>query len=104
MKVGQQVLDIGNPYSRSEGVVTFGSITGLNKTVTAYDSNNESESLLREVIQINNQLYPGDSGGPLFDLEGKVIGINVAAAKNSGNMGFSIPIEKAHEMLVEAIR
>ena len=102
LKVGSAVLDIGNPHSRDKDLVSFGSVTGLDKDVVAFDAANNSEEALTDVIQINTKLYPGDSGGPLFDYDGKVIGMNVAAAKNVENVGFSIPVEKVQEALNQA--
>jgi serine protease Do len=101
IRKGLDILDIGNPYSRNEELLSFGSVTGVNKSVSAFNASTDSEESLTGLIEINAQLYPGDSGGPLFDYNGKVIGVNVAAAKNLDNIGYSIPINTVKQILIQ---
>lgn len=93
--VGQKVVAIGNAGGRggSPTVVT-GSVTALGQTITATDSSGGNATTLDGLIQVNAPIVPGDSGGPLTDTAGKVIGINTAASGNqaaqfgSGSRGF----------------
>src|SRR5205814_3465324 len=77
---------------------TGGAVTALERTLTAADPGGQSETL-SGMIQIDAPIEPGDSGGPLLDGAGKVIGINTAAAQgfrmSSSNVGFAVPIDTA---------
>ncbi len=88
---------MGNAFGESQDQVTLGSVSALHRTVTASGEN--QAQLLTNVIQSSAQLYPGDSGGPLFDLNGNVVGIDVAAAVNKPDISFSIPINDAKTVI-----
>ncbi len=93
LRVGQWVLAIGNPYGL-EGTVSFG-------IVSAKGRNLEVDQLLNDFIQTDAMIDRGSSGGPLVDLEGRVVGIN---SRGQGRgIGFTIPIRTALEVL-EQIR
>lgn len=100
VKVGDLVTAVGNAGgvgglpSRAPGRVT-----GLNRSITAVDETGLSEQLTG-LIQTDANLQPGDSGGPLFNRAGKVIGVDTAASagfgfRQSGNVGLAIPINRA---------
>jgi S1-C subfamily serine protease len=85
LQVGQWVLAIGNPYGL-EGTVSFG-------IVSAKGRNLEIPHVLNDFIQTDAMIDHGSSGGPLVDLEGRVVGIN---SRGQGRgIGFTIPIETA---------
>lgn len=90
IKVGQTVIAIGNALGEFENSVSRGVISGLSRSIQAGDPFGQSEQL-EEVIQTDAAINPGNSGGPLIDLSGKVVGVNVAVAQGSENIGFSIP-------------
>ena len=69
----------------------MGVISGLARSITAGDNSGKAE-VLDHVIQTDAAINPGNSGGPLLDLKGKVIGVNVAVAQGSQNIGFALPI------------
>ena len=99
VKVGQTVIAIGNALGRFSNTVTKGVISGKGRgieTSAAYSSYVEE---INGVLQTDAALNPGNSGGPLLDIEGQVIGINVAVGVNSENIGFSIPVNKAKELI-----
>ena len=78
LKVGQTVIAIGNALGRFDNTVTKGVVSALGRGITASSGNpfsNQSESL-EDVIQTDASLNPGNSGGPLANLSGQVIGIN----------------------------
>ncbi|HSP38344.1 MAG TPA: trypsin-like peptidase domain-containing protein [Frankiaceae bacterium] len=81
LAVGQKVVAIGNAGGKggTPSVVT-GSITALGQTITATDSNGGNAETLHNLIQVDAPIVAGDSGGPLTDTSGKVIGINTAAS------------------------
>jgi len=93
VRVGQWVLAVGNPYGL-DGTVSFG-------IVSAKGRNLEVPHLLNEFIQTDAMIDHGSSGGPLVDLEGRVVGIN---SRGQGRgIGFTIPIATALEVM-EQIR
>jgi len=110
VQIGDPVYAIGNAGGRGgTPVATSGSISALDQRVTAGDNSGDSETL-HGMIQISAPIEPGDSGGPLVDANGKVIGMNTAAAQNDSFFGgggsstaFAIPIDKAIT-IIEQIR
>ena len=91
LQVGQSVIAIGNALGEYRNTVSVGVISGLARSVTAGDSSGNTE-LLDHVIQTDAAINPGNSGGPLLDLSGRVIGVNVAIAQGSQNVGFALPV------------
>lgn len=92
LKVGQTVIAIGNALAEFRNTVSVGVISGLSRSITAGNGAGQSEQI-DEVIQTDAAINPGNSGGPLLDLAGKVIGVNVAMAQGSENIGFSMPVD-----------
>lgn len=90
LKAGQSVIAIGNPLLEFNNSVSVGVISGLSRNITAGSQIHGQTEYLEGVIQTDAAINPGNSGGPLLDLDGKVIGVNVAVA-NGENIGFSIP-------------
>lgn len=90
LKQGQTVIAIGNALGEFRNSVSVGVISGLSRSIVAGSSAGQSE-FLEEVIQTDAAINRGNSGGPLFNLNGDVIGINVAVAQGSENIGFSLP-------------
>ncbi len=101
VKVGQPVIAIGNALDLpGSPTVTEGTISALNRAITASNSGSGSSENLVGLFQTDAPLSPGNSGGPLVNSEAQVIGMNTAAATNgagqtSSNVGFSIPINVA---------
>ena len=99
IKVGNTVVAIGNAGGLNQLPLpaTSGAITALGRTITASDPSGASETLTG-MIQMNAQIQPGNSGGPLVDSSGEVIGMNTAAANtdnaSSAVIGFAIPIDR----------
>lgn len=103
VKVGTQVLAIGNALGQFENTVTTGIISGLGRPVSAGDQQGNRVELLQNLFQTDAAINPGNSGGPLVDLTGKVIGINTAVAGNAQGIGFAIPINQVAQQL-EAVK
>lgn len=100
VSVGDGVVAIGNALNRpGPPAVTEGSITGVGLSITVQNDGGVAEQL-SNLFEITAQLEPGNSGGPLFDAAGRVIGMNTAAttgsnASSSSSDGFAIPINDA---------
>jgi serine protease Do len=93
LQMGQTVIAIGNALGEFKNTVSVGVISGLSRTITASGEN--IVETLEDVIQTDAAINRGNSGGPLLNLKGEVIGVNVAMAESAQNIGFSIPINKA---------
>ena len=91
LKVGQTVIAIGNVLGEFSNTASKGIISGIGRSIVAQNGAYGVSELLDNVIQTDAALNPGNSGGPLLDLDGNVVGINVARA-GAENVGFSIPI------------
>ena len=101
VSLGTQVVAMGNAGGAGGApTVTNGTITALNRTITASDSGSNSSETLHNMLQTNAPIAEGDSGGPLSDAAGQVIGMDTAAnTQNFGgpgtSQGFAIPINRA---------
>ena len=91
-QVGDSVVAIGNALGQFQNTVTSGIISGFGRKITASDSNGSSSENLDGLIQTDAAINEGNSGGPLSNLDGQVVGLNVATAGGAQNIGFSIPI------------
>ena len=91
--VGQTVIAIGTPLGDYAGTVTTGVISGLERSVTTGSSwFGETSKDYENVIQTDAAVNPGNSGGPLLNTRGEVIGINFATTTNADNISFALPI------------
>ncbi|HLD19686.1 MAG TPA: trypsin-like peptidase domain-containing protein [Patescibacteria group bacterium] len=102
IQIGQTVIAIGNALGEFQNSVTRGIVSGLGRTIVAGDRSGFSERL-EEVIQTDAAISPGNSGGPLINLAGQVIGVNSAVSQQGENIGFAIPINEARRM-VESVK
>jgi serine protease Do len=90
LRVGEWVIAIGNPFGL-EQTVTAGIVSAKGRVIGAGPYDN--------FIQTDASINPGNSGGPLFNMEGKVIGINTAIVAQGQGIGFAIPISMAKSIL-----
>ena len=93
LQIGQTVVAIGNVLGEFRNSVSVGVISGLGRTITA--SGGGLVETLEDVIQTDAAINKGNSGGPLLNLKGEVIGINTAMVLEAQNIGFAIPINQA---------
>ena len=93
LQIGQTVIAIGNVLGEFRNSVSVGVISGLGRTITA--SGGGLVETLEDVIQTDAAINKGNSGGPLLNLKGEVIGINTAMVLEAQNIGFAIPINQA---------
>lgn len=99
LNVGQQVIAIGNALGEYQNTVTSGIISGIGRSVTASDGSGRNSETLTDMIQTDAAINSGNSGGPLVNAAGEVIGINTATSSTAENMGFAIPISSVKGML-----
>lgn len=92
MQVGESVVAIGNALGQFQNTVTSGIISGYGRSVQAADATGSSVENLEGLFQTDAAINEGNSGGPLVNLNGEVIGINTAIAGGAQNIGFAIPI------------
>lgn len=107
LAVGERVIAIGNALNLpGPPRVTEGTVTALDQSITVGDDRGNSEDL-KNLIQTSTELSPGNSGGPLVDAQGAVVGINAAAeiqgrrlstGDQSSDVGFAIPIDHAMDI------
>lgn len=90
LKIGQTVIAIGNSLGEFTNTVSRGIVSGLKRNLTASGGFGQSERLTN-IIQTDAAINPGNSGGPLLDINGDVIGVNVAVAQGAQNVGFALP-------------
>lgn len=110
LRVGEYVIAIGTPVDTEyAGSVTLGIISGVKRTVRVYESSGLLEKSM-EMIQTDTSLNPGNSGGPLFNMAGEVVGINTMkhAGSTTGDisyesLGFAIQINDAVEIADDII-
>lgn len=99
LHVGQQVIAIGNALGEYQNTVTSGIISGIGRSVTASDGSGYNAETLSDMIQTDAAINSGNSGGPLVNAAGEVIGINTATSSTAENMGFAIPVSSVKGML-----
>ena len=105
ISVGQQVIAIGNALGQYQNTVTAGIVSGLSRSLTATDSDGSNAETLSDMIQTDAAINQGNSGGPLVNAAGEVIGVNTATGDSSAseNMGFAIPIASVKGMLSQLV-
>src|SRR5262245_60560953 len=100
LRVGQRVYTLGNPFGL-EGTPTTGIISNLNRTLPSRNGRD-----MKSIIQTDAAMNPGNSGGPLLDTSGRMIGMNVAIATKTGQnagLGFAIPINRIRQVVPQLI-
>lgn len=101
VRVGQKVVAIGNALGQFQNTVTSGIISGVGRPIEAGDGSGYVEQL-SNLFQTDAAINSGNSGGPLLNYDGEVIGINTAVAEDAQNVGFSIPINEAKGIIASA--
>lgn len=100
LQVGQFVVAIGNPFGL-KGTLTFGVISSLGRVIES-----PNQRFIGEIIQTDTAVNPGNSGGPLLNLAGEVVGVNSAILSPSGasaGIGFAIPARTVQRVVPELI-
>ncbi len=94
LRPGEQVIAIGSPLRSFEGTVTAGIVSGLGRSFPNQVATEDGEIRidLINMIQLDASLNSGNSGGPLLNLNGKVVGINTGKEQGAEGIGFALPI------------
>ena len=92
VRVGQSVVAIGNALGQYQNTVTSGIISGTGRPIQAGDESGNQVETLTDLLQTDAAINSGNSGGPLLNMAGQVIGINTAVAQDAQGIGFAIPI------------
>ncbi len=101
--LGETVVAIGNALGEFRNSVSVGVVSGLARSIVASDNRGRTEQL-DQVIQTDAAINPGNSGGPLLNLDGVVVGVNVATSRGADNIGFALParvVKSVVESVVE---
>jgi S1-C subfamily serine protease len=101
LQIGQTTIAIGNSLGEFSNSVSRGIVSGLKRNLDAGSGLGNTERLT-DIIQTDAAINLGNSGGPLIDIEGNVIGINVAMAQGAQNIGFALPINQAKRIIDQA--
>ncbi|MGH3218277.1 MAG: S1C family serine protease [Streptosporangiaceae bacterium] len=96
LAAGAPVLAIGNEAGQGgPPTIAPGIISGLDRTIEASDEISGTSETLHDMLQTSADIRPGDSGGPLADAAGQVVGIDTAAGGGANYFGYAIPINEA---------
>ena len=98
LMIGETVVAVGNPFGLS-GTVTTGVVSALGRSVPSQ----EEGRTFTDFIQTDASINPGNSGGPLLNIEGRVIGINVAIYAQAQGIGFAIPVDRARKVIQDLL-
>ncbi len=102
LEQGMSVIAIGNSLGKYQNSVTKGIVSALGRSIVASDQKGDRKAL-DNVIQTDAEINQGNSGGPLIDLKGKVVGISAAVDLSGSAIGFAIPINDA-KIIIKSIR
>ena len=91
--LGETVITMGNPYGLAH-TVTVGVLSAKNREARA-----GNEVVFHDILQTDAPVNPGNSGGPLVNIDGQVIGINVAIWQEAQNIGFAVPVKRCRALL-----
>ena len=104
VRVGQSVVAIGNALGQYKNTVTSGIISGTGRSIRAgSEGSNAKTENLSDLIQTDAAINSGNSGGPLVNMAGQVVGINTAIATDAQGIGFVIPISATKGMIKEVL-
>jgi serine protease Do len=94
LMIGETVVAIGNPLGL-ENSVTTGVISGINRAFR----NTECDYACSGLLQTDASINPGNSGGALLNMDGELVGINLAVVLGAQNIGFAVPVDKVVQMM-----
>jgi serine protease Do len=97
LMIGEPVITIGNAFGY-ENTVSVGIVSAIKRNVTLAD-----DQVYRNLIQTDACINPGNSGGPLINIEGELIGINVATRSGAQGIGFALPIDDVKRVTLEML-
>jgi serine protease Do len=95
LMLGETVICLGNPFGLAH-TVTVGVLSAKNR-----EARYGGEVLYRDILQTDAAVNPGNSGGPLLNINGELIGINVAIYQQAQNIGFAVPVKRVRALLTQ---
>lgn len=105
VQVGDRVVAIGNALGQFQNTVTSGIISGFGRDIQAGDESGTNIETLQNLLQTDASINQGNSGGPLVNINGEVIGINTAVAGGlAENIGFAIPINDIQGLIKSVLK
>ncbi len=104
VQVGDIVVAIGNALGQFNNTVTSGIISGFGRSVQAGDESGSTVENLNDLFQTDAAINQGNSGGPLVNSHGQVIGINTAVSGQGQNIGFAIPINDVNGLIKQVLK
>ena len=103
LQVGQLVIAIGSPLGEFTDSVTSGILSATGRSITVQDQATRQRRTIDNLLQTDAAINEGNSGGPLLDGQGRVIGIDSATAASAQGIGFAIPIDTAASIMASAM-
>jgi len=104
LQLGQSAIAIGNALAEFQNTISLGIISGLSRSITAGTNTTGGTEQLENVIQTDAAINPGNSGGPLLDINGNVIGVNVAVQNGANSIGFALPSNMVKSIVDSVIK
>jgi serine protease Do len=104
IQIGQTVIAIGTALGMFTNTVSKGIVSGLSRRIAASLGAGEETEVLRGAIQTDVAINQGNSGGPLINTDGEVIGINTAIIFGAQNIGFALPINWAKRDMEDILK
>ena len=93
--LGETVIAVGNPFGL-DGTITVGILSGINRSLA-----DGSRLIFSDLLQTDAAVFPGNSGGPLINLDGCMIGMNIAVKRNSPGISFAMPLHRIENVLAK---
>jgi len=103
LEVGQLVVAIGSPLGTFTETVTSGILSATGRTIEVGSEFSRGSTRMTGLLQTDAAINEGNSGGPLLDASGAVVGVNVAVASSAQGIGFAVPIEDAAAIIAQAL-
>ena len=98
LMLGETVFAVGNAFGY-ENTITLGIVSTLHRDVEVNDTQS-----YKNLIQTDAAINPGNSGGPLINVNGEIVGINVAIRASAQKIGFAIPIDDARRVIADLMK
>jgi S1-C subfamily serine protease len=102
LRVGQLVVAIGSPLGTFTESVTSGILSATGRSIEVGSQSSRQTTSMSGLLQTDAAINSGNSGGPLLDASGAVIGVNVAVAQSAQGIGFAVPIDAAATIMAQA--
>jgi S1-C subfamily serine protease len=102
LKVGQLLVAIGSPLGTFTESVTSGILSAIGRSIDVGSASSRRTTKMTGLLQTDAAINSGNSGGPLLDASGAVIGVNVAVATSAQGIGFAVPIDVAADIMAQA--